>query len=248
MKDLLILTCADGLYLDYTPLWEYCIRKSIPEAKCECIEITQKPCNYFSACYRLLFTPEPGYKYYYIDDVDIMHTKESPSLMEYHLDQMKNTGLCYSNTLRKWEYLGDQRMTGLNFVTPEWYEKTADLREKYLHMLSNGEIGQSRFDDEMILKKVCVESELEIPPRQELVPRHKGIHLGTLRAYRNHSRGKRNQQLRIRISPEQAARYLKYYEDPEYQKIVQKVCKSSKVIKWELETLYSFCRREINHG
>ena len=244
MKDLLILTCADGDYINYAPLWKYCIKKSIPEADSLCLEKFDKPCDYFSACYRLLYTPDLNYKYIYVDDVDIMHTKETPDLLEYHIKQMALTQICYSNTLRKNEYLGNQRMTGLNFATTEWYKKTAAMREKYLHMLNSSEIGNSRFDDELMLKKICVESGLGIPPRQELVPRHKGVHLGTLRAYKHHSRGRRNQQLRIRISPEQAARYLKYYDDPEYQNIVQKVCKASRVIKWELETLYSFCRRE----
>ena len=243
MRNLTIYTAASGDYLNYLPLWIYSVKKSYPTCNASYDTFSSPRSQYYAACFRLL-TEIHDTDFVYINDADIIMLKEEPTLFEFHTAQMKEDDLCYSNSPRTSEYLGDKRLTGLHFCNQEWYKETRDIRVKYLHMLESGEIGNGRFDDELTLMKVAKQSGLKIPPpRKPLTARHHGIHLGTLRAYRNHSRGRINQQLRIRISPAQAKQYLQYYDDANFQVVLQKVCKRSRAIKWELETLYAFCRR-----
>lgn len=243
MKNLTIYTAASGDYVNYLPLWEYAAKKAYPNCVVYYDIFANPRTKYYAACYRLL-TEIHGTEFVYITDADIILLKENPTLYDFHTIQMKEDDLCYSNSPRTKEYVGEKRLTGLHFCNHEWYDKTREARLKYLLMLESCEIGNDRFHDELTLMKIAKESGLKIPPaRKPLTARHHGIHIGTLRAYRNHSRGIRNQQLRMRISPQQAMRYLKYYDDPKFQSALQKACKASKTIKWELETLYAFCRR-----
>lgn len=246
MKKLLIYTVASGHYLDYTALWEYCIAHSYPEYDFESLEIKDPKTLYFAACYRLLHQPTTQHDYVYITDVDMMILREeSPSLLEFHLGEMENEGLCYSNSPRKKEYLGPQRLTGLHFASKEWYEKTIQERSSYLRLLSEGKFGENAIDDELMLMLICKNAGLSIPITKQLASRHHGIHLGTLRhyQYKRHSKNTRNQQLGLRISPKQAEQWLNFYNDKEFVKIVNAVSKKNREIKLELQRLYSFCRR-----
>jgi hypothetical protein len=244
LKELLIFTAASGLYCDYMPLWRWCISKAYQEYDCFCVIIQNPTTRYYAAIYRLLHHPSPDFKYIYVTDVDMMILREKPTLMDFHLREMKKTGLCYSNSKRYSEPQGDRRMTGLHFCNQRWYRKTQSQRDIYIHMLENGEICNNRFDDELILMKVMNDSKIEISPRfVSLVLRHHGIHMGTLRSYKSHTRQKLNEQLRMRITPDQARQWLKYYEDGEFCAIMKATCTVSKILKWEYEALYSYCMR-----
>lgn len=246
MSKLLIYTCTSGHYTDYTALWEYCITRAYPEYDYKSEEIEEPKTSCFAACYRLFNQPSPLYDYIYVTDVDMMILREEPSLLDFHLEEMKQTGLCYSNSPRTREYLGSSRMTGLHFASMEWYEKTLEDRSAHLRLLTKGKIGSDAVDDEICLMNICRNSKVGLPDPRPLVRRHHGIHLGTLRHYMQpkHTKAIRNQQLKLRISSEQAKQWLTYYDDPKFVKIVEAVSKKNKVIKNELETLYSFCRRQ----
>jgi len=233
------------MYIGYFDLWKYCVEKSYPGTLSHCTVLEKTTTTYEAAVLRLLEDSCQIADYVYTTDVDIMHLP-CENIIEYHNNRMAATGLCYSNTPRKKEYLGSQRLTGLHFASREWYHKTKNIREMYLHMLAQGEIGNGRFDDELVLMKVCKESGLGIPPTEPLINRHGGIHLGTFRNYYSHSKNKQNQQLRMRINYQQAECWLKFYDDPEFKKIVADTAKKSRVIKEELVALYSFCMRTIN--
>lgn len=246
MKDLLVFTAANGHYLDYLPLWRWCLNKSYPEYDCFGLIIQSPPVKYYSAIYRLLHHPSADFDYIYTTDVDIMHLRHTPTILEYHLAKMKKTGLSYSNSPRTSEHRGKERLTGLHFASQKWYMKTQGIRDAYLHMLDSGEIGNSRFDDEFTLMKICKESKLEIPPHEGLVKRHMGIHMGTLRAYKTHTKQKMNQQLRMRITPAQAKQWLSFYQDSEFRLVLEATCNMNRELKIEFERLYSFCRRVEN--
>ena len=244
MKDLLIITAANYWYTEYQNLWEYCIKKAYPEYDSHCYIAPQTSAPFYAACYRLLIDPGK-YKYVYMTDIDMMILREERSLLEFHLNEMKDTGLCYSNTMRRGEPEAKERLTGLHFATREWYDKTCETRKKYLHMLNNGEIGNNRFDDEKMLMQICKNADLGLPgQRGQMVIRHHGIHLGTLRAYQNHSRNTMETQLLMRVSKKQAIQWLEFYKDSEFLKIIKNI--KERQIRIQLDRLYSFCRRKEN--
>ena len=137
-------------------------------------------------------------------------------------------------------------MTGLHFANMKWYDDTKVARESNLRLLIEGKIGDRAVDDEICLMNICKNAKLRLPEPRPLLKRHHGIHLGTLRhyMYARHSKNTRDQQLRLRITTGQAKQWISFYNDPEFVKIVKAISKKNKVIKNELDTLYSFCRRQ----
>ena len=243
MSKLLIYTVTSGHYCDYTALWEYCIAHSYPEYDYKSMEVEEPKTKYFAACYRLFNQPTKRHDYVYVTDVDMMILREDPTILDFHLKEMKQTKLSYSNSPRTSEYLGASRMTGLHFANMYWYQQTLMEREAHLRLLNEAKIGDRREDDEICLMNICKNAHLRIPSPRPLATRHHGIHLGTLRHYPNHSKQTRNQQLLLRISPYKAKQWLKFYDDTEFVKIVKGISKKNREIKLELDTLYSFCRR-----
>lgn len=247
-KLLIFTTVSKGHYEDYVPLWMYCISKSYPEYDSISItlEVDTKVAQYAASVYRFLCRPPTEHPYVYINDVDMMVLRESISIVDFHTAEMRETGLCYSNTPRRREYLGTSRLTGLHFVNQEWYPRTSKQRELYENMLKNGEIGNSRFDDELVLMKIARESGLKIPKPRQLLNRHHGIHLGTIRSYVNRTNQTINAQLGMRITPEYAQQWIAFYDDPDFQTIVKVISEKNRTIKNELTILYAFCRRLLN--
>ncbi len=112
-----------------------------------------------------------------------------------------------------------------------------------MHMLNNGEIGNGRFDDELMLNQILVRCRMPAPNLKKLVKRHHGIHLGTVRAYINHSRERLNTELRRRISKTQAQQYVSFFKEAEFEKLV---ARAPHAIKNEIEIVYAFCMRLLN--
>jgi hypothetical protein len=179
----------------------------------------------------------------WITDADIMVLRESPTIQEFHQAEMKVTGICYSNSPRNnGEERAFERVTGLNYVTPEWYEKTFNARERWYLRLQAGEIGKDRLDDEIMLKKIIEESCLGMAPKfKPLYKRHHGIHFGTARAYRWHEPQMRYIGLSMRISPEQAKQWQAIVSDDEYKAIIRRV--TNEAILWELAEMERFTYR-----
>lgn len=240
---MLIYTAASGHYKGYAEIWKYFVRVAYPECDLQCDMLNLEPdqCQYYAACYRLLNCPDKSQDCIYTTDVDMIILRESPTIREYHYIEMAASGQPYSNTVRNKEPLGDKRMTGLHFAMREWYERTEKIRHQYLHMLANNEIGRGRFDDELILMQVCQKSKMTIPFHRNLVGRHHGIHLGTVRAYINHSRERLDTELRMRINKEKAAQFVGLWDG-----MRDLLLRTSPVIKNEMQIVYSFCRRLTN--
>lgn len=247
---LLIFTCADGIYTQYTELWKYSIRTSYPEYNYFCYNNNLYNTN--TAQYiRFIIGYKDGldsiFDYFYITDVDCMIMKEPISILDFHLKEMKETGLCYSNTLRKSEPQGNDRLTGLHFCNKEWYDKTEKAREYYNNLIIENKIGIGLYNDEIMLKNIVLKSGLKLPSKKyPLIKRHHSIHIGTIRHYLGHSRETMNHQLSMRISKDYAKQWISYYEDKEFLDIIKRIT-NKQIIKM-LNILYGFCMRMSNSG
>lgn len=223
---MIIVTRYNEQYAPYKPFWEYCIEQAYPNYAHHAM-LSEHP-----AIDRLLIDPYPSHiddnmhtvfhQYHYITDIDMMILPENPGIKEFHLAEMKEDGLCYSNSTRSAkEERGLERVTGLHFVGLEWFEKTEKERHEYQSIANDG-LFKNRIDDELILKQVIERSGLKLPKKKSLMKRHHGIHFGTLRAYKRHDRKLRFEQLRLRISPEQARQWQKVSHTEHFQRLIQK--------------------------
>lgn len=244
---ILIFTVFDEAYSDYKEMWEWVISRSYPEhfAGAIFIERTEQQ-PYIAACKR--FTTNPNILYphlgeidVYVTDIDMMILRESPTIEEFHREEISREGNCYSNSPRNNdEPESRERLTGLHYVTPEWYRKTFDARDRYLTLIDDSWIGKGRYDDEKMLFNICNESGLKIPPKKPLQKRHHGIHLGTFRNYVMYGPQRLRSELRTRISPHQARQWNEITEEKEYKRILSNI--KNPVIKKEFEFLETFCR------
>lgn len=240
---MMIYTAASGAYVGYAEIWKYCVSRAYPDCQVRCDILHDARTPYYAACYRLLYNPDETQDYIYVTDVDMIILREQPTLKEFHLKEMRQSGLCYSNTRRKKEVMGDKRITGLHFASQEWYAKTKNVRALYMHAIDNGEFGNGRFDDELILNQIMVKCKMAIPVISALVKRHHGIHLGTVRAYINHPAAKLKQQLRMRITKKQSEQFVILFEEHAFRSLV---IRAAPVIRHEMMTVYAFCKRMLN--
>ena len=236
-----VYTVFNEKYSGYVEMWAYCIKKAYPDYRVIAKEV-RSHYQYDAACLRFLEYPENApTEDVYITDIDIMILKENPSLREFHRNEMKASGLCYSNSPRNNnEPRSYERLSGLHYATPGWYAGTVTARIKYKIMLDNGDIGKDFFDDEIMLKKICEESDLSIPPKTPLFRRHHGIHFGTIRHYISLGPERLTSELRMRVKPEQALQWVEIVDSPEYPKIISRI--DNPTIQKEFEIMEKFTR------
>jgi hypothetical protein len=140
-RDLTFITTANNLYVNFVEPFIYFCKISNPGCKIEIwvddlnavskindpdVRIHQLPNTHHVATYRYILTPTWETNYYYITDIDIMHTE---FVQPFHLMLMQETGLPFSNIIRnkKGQYT---RMSGLHFVKSQWYEDTKNIRPR----------------------------------------------------------------------------------------------------------------------
>lgn len=247
MKDLLITTWAVGRYKVYSELFQFAIKKAYPEYDVHVFESEITFPKYFGACVRFLVNIESvfsNYKYVYITDIDMMIVREPVSILDFHTNEINETGLCYSNTPRGMEERGFDRLTGLHFVTQDWWGKTEEARSKYHHMLNKCEIGEVAIDDELMLMNIVKESGLPVaPPKRDLICRHHGLHLGTVRAHKHETLQKLRRDVFIRVSVQRAKEWMRVVETPEYRSITQDIKRRDKMAYDELILMEKFVRQ-----
>lgn len=211
MRDL-IYTCVSGDYLGYAPLFHLAAARANPNAEVEVDRITTAKVPFQAACQRFL-TSNGDYDRVYITDIDMIHLTCCGDLWAHHEAIGKQYGTCYSNTCRRREPLGAQRMTGLHMCLPGWYEATSVSRNEEQEALDRRVIGKGRFDDELMLRRIVERSGLPVLDHPgNLVKRHFGIHMGTIRAYRSHGRAAIWQQLGVRIDRPMAQEFCQIYD------------------------------------
>lgn len=249
MKDLLITTWAVGRYKVYSELFQFAIKKAYPEYDVHVFNSDIQMPKYYGACIRFLLNPDlfRDYKYVYITDIDMMIVRESVTILDFHTNEINETGLCYSNTPRGNEERGFDRLTGLHFVTQEWWENTKGIRKKYLKMLSDCEIGEVAIHDELMLMNIVKESGLPVsPPKRDLICRHHGLHLGTVRAHKHETLQKLRRDVFIRVSVQRAKEWMKVVETPEYRSIMLDIKRRDKMAYDELCIMEKFTRQRSN--
>jgi hypothetical protein len=234
-----IYTVYNEKYAGYADMWIHCIKQAYPSYQVIAKEM-RSHYQYDASCIRYLDRPYHEGDVY-ISDIDIMILKETQPLHAFHQIEMINSGLCYSNSPRNNnEPRSYERLTGLHYATQAWYAATALARLKYKNMLDRGEIGMDFFDDEIMLKKICEESGLGIPPKTPLFRRHHGIHFGTIRHYISLGPERLTSELRTRVKPDQARQWVEIMDSPEYPKIISKI--SNPIIRKEFEIMETFTR------
>jgi hypothetical protein len=240
MNSLLIFTTVEGRYRIYRELFEFCCHRAYPEYDVQVMDVrTNQP--YGAACMRFLVDVS-GHPYTYITDIDMMIIPEKPSLLEFHSAEIEKTGLCYSNVPRWKEPMGENRMTGLHFVTDDWWEITRDARLREVHKTNHEGLGKCKCDDELSLMRIVKGSGLPVTDRGHLVSRHHGIHLGTLRDYRKQTLQMRRNAVKSRVSVEKARYWLGLISTPEYREIFKRMHTDSQAV-WELNELKKFCHQ-----
>lgn len=246
MSSLLITTFAVGRYQVYAELFRYAIKKAYPEYDVYVIESDIKQPKYYGACARFL-TEEPvfhEYDYVYITDIDMMIVREPITILEFHTKEMEETGLCYSNTPRGMEERGFDRLTGLHFVGRDWWNKTRTARYHYTQELLSGKIGDIAIDDEIMLMNIVSDSDIGmVPARRDLICRHHGLHLGTVRAHKNETLQKLRRDVFIRVSPQRARGWMEVVETNQYTYIMRDIKQRDKQAHEELVLMEKFARQ-----
>jgi hypothetical protein len=250
MNNLVIFTVAEGRYQHYADMWELALEKAYPEYERHLLTLDTNPKlpRYYGACIRFLFDHEKfSGKYLYITDIDMMIVRESPSLLDFHVKELEETGLSYSNTQRGSEVQGFNRLTGLHFITPDYWEPTFNIRAREYNKLCRGEIGNSPIDDELMLMRIVKDSGLPmVPPRRNLIERHHGLHLGTVRAHEHESHQKLRQSITMRVSREKAAQWQEVVCSSEYSKILEKIRKKDRQAYHEFYLMDQFTKSIAN--
>ncbi len=246
MSKLLITTFAVGRYKVYSELFRYAINKAYPEYDVLVTESNISQPKYYGACIRFL-DEDPSFKdydYVYITDIDMMIVREPVSILDFHTKEMEETGLCYSNTPRGMEERGFDRLTGLHFVGKDWWEKTKVARNYYLRELLSCKIGDIAIDDEIMLMNIVNDSEVGmVPAKRDLICRHHGLHLGTVRAHKHETIQKLRRDVFIRVSPERARGWMEVVETKQYDYIMRDIKQRDRNAHDELMIMEKFARQ-----
>ena len=232
---LCIATVVSGEYLWYIPLFNYCLKKAYPEYDILIYieEYSELPPEYRENCgtapwvfksdngYRtatkrfLLMDELKEYEYVLITDIDIMHFAETPKILEYHLSNMAKYGTeCYDNYIS-----ADGQMPGVHFVTKDWWDKTKDIRKKYLFNLGTC----VKDDDEKLLYSIVSKSGLPMPERRGSGGYH-GLHLGRFR-------DKNFKYMEGTVGAKESQMLKTLLLDAEFMELVEMAGKHSPIIK-----------------
>jgi hypothetical protein len=264
---ILVSTVVDETYSWYAPLFIFCLRKAYPEYDIRIFthgkwskEVKNAlqfvdgyelipglfdgwpKTKYEPICWRFLVPPEyyKDYTYIYIGDIDIMILREKIEIMDFHINEMNETGFNYSNSLRtRKSWKGRESFTGLHFCNYEWFERTEAQRKYFENLVKTGKLGQKREFDGHLLYLLTFNSNLHIVKKYpNLKKRHHGIHLGTLRLYHKHS------DLVARIDPDKCRKWLVIRNDPIFKEIL-KLVSVNEMVSSQIQQLDSFCRKVL---
>ena len=136
--------------------------------------------GFTTAALRFVFCDDEIKKFDYvlITDIDIMLMRETPSLVDQHMLDLRSNGLeCYSNYATNHDKGG---MPGVHFVTKDWWKRTEEARNEYdSHLKQFGSEGF--WYDEWMIHQIVVESGLPVQDKRTNLWCHHGVHLGDYR-------------------------------------------------------------------
>ncbi len=268
-KKLCISTVVDAEYQYFMPLFVYCLKNQYPEyevkifANCELAYNVHMAMNlipqeypfivitdYFDKWVQHQYSPiawrfcidKEEYKdfdYIYVTDIDMMILREKVELLHFHLNEMAETGLDYSNSIRnKKHWKGQNSVSGLHFANYDFYVKTNEVMKKYAKQLKAGEVGRKREYDGNMLYRIIKESHLKMCKKYPLVERHHGIHLGNWRIFH------RKSKLRSRMDPDKCRKWWKLWKDDTFRQIYE-LCSESPIVKQQITMLNEYCKKVI---
>lgn len=124
---MLFFTCASGVYKELIPIYKYCVNRAYPEASVKILE-TDGPA-------RDRFLINPIDDYVHVTDIDILILPKDISHEEYYGSRMVNgasylRGAIQANG-KTWENAQSRICGGHISFTPEFYDKTKEIREFY---------------------------------------------------------------------------------------------------------------------
>lgn len=247
MPKVCITTVIDGQYMDWKPLFEFCLKRAYPEYDYQIFWRGRGPfkgfpkMKYNTIAMRFVIPKEEfkGYDYVYITDIDMMIMREKPSLVDFHLDEMKQTRMCYSNSLRNpGHYAGNRSLTGLHFCAYEWFEKVEKLQRYYFDLLKRGLVGLYREYDGVMLYRMALNAGLGIPGKYPLTDRHHGIHMGNFRLFKSFKKFKN------RIPKEFAQSWVNYRRAADFKMMYNKARENS-VCQQLLDGLEKYCYKVV---
>jgi hypothetical protein len=197
----IVYTICSGKYQWYAPLFVHSLKTEYPEydvavyllGNCELPEDLMESVYpiklkdfqvtpYNTATLRFCWTPPCAseYDYFLISDVDMLHYREEPDLVNQRMRDLNMFGLdCYSNFVSSID-CGEPRMPGIHFVTKEWWGKTMIPRVRYLREITKHPVDSWSFDERMI-HKIVAESGLRIQDQEKRLWMNHGTHLGDAR-------------------------------------------------------------------
>lgn len=124
---MLFFTCASGVYKELIPIYEYCVHRAYPDAKVKILETDGSA--------RDRFLIDPIDEYVHVTDIDILILPKDIPHEEYYGKQMVNgasylRGATVANG-QTWDGARSRICGGHIGFTPEYYEKTREIREFY---------------------------------------------------------------------------------------------------------------------
>jgi hypothetical protein len=191
--------------------------------------------------WRFLVNPKyyAEYDYVYVGDIDLIITREKVTLLNFHLNEMGETGLTYSNSLRNSKHWkGCQSLTGLHFASRKWFEQTEKARQKYAALVKAGREGDKREYDGHMLYLMCKESGLNTPKKYPLIERHHGLHAGSFKLM------SRNAKLKKRLGIDKCRIWAAMCEKPEFQEALA-MTKRDKWTAQQVGMLDNFCKKRL---
>jgi hypothetical protein len=266
---LCISTVVDSKYANYIPLFCYAITQSYPEYYIQLfthgvlqshvltglnflnnnqIIVTEgqfdgwkMKTGFEPISWRFLIDPK-HYKlfdYVYITDIDMMIMPEKVELLHMHLNEMGETGLCYSNSLRnKKHWRGEESFTGLHFASKDWFKFTEPLRQHFAKLVKNGTMGGKREFDGYLLYMMTKRSGLEVCKKTKLANRHHGVHLGNFRLFKTMTK------LRKRMNVEKCLKWQEWQRDQLFRRLC-KAASKDETIKEQLNRMDEHCKKVI---
>ena len=227
------LITSDNYYKQYVPLFEYTIKKAIPDADVKVFILEELFPGYPKSSVNALRFHIPaehfkGYKYVYFTDIDFIFLPHKFSLLKYHARIMKNTGQPYSGHRGpvKGRWRKSPRMAaGAFMVGSDWFKKTAAARRSWKRRLKKGM--KYREHDEVMLYDICKKSGMRVPRwkgrfinNKHYDIKYRDIHLGDFKFSRRFTNFSRMRSKFMTL------RNLKNYKklfmnDPEWQKILE---------------------------
>lgn len=259
MATICVTTVVDKEYMEYVPLFCYCMKQVYRSYRVLLVLRDECPYElfgaqtvrhfedfprypYMSIALRFLVPPEfyREFNYVYVTDIDMMIMPERLPLEMFHEAEMVSTGLSYSNSLRNiHHYAGYESLSGLHFASAKWFKETEEIRRFYYAYHKAGILGLYREWDGVMLYRMAQKSGLGLPKKYKLKKRHHGIHLGSFRLFESKAKWA------DRIPMDYRTQWMQWMSDPQFNAVVQESRSKNAMLDNQLLLLEDFIKNPL---